>query len=79
MEYSQFQHNNLNTNNIYVYRKNTTNAEYNGYYNDTFCTTNSDIDLKIGNFEKSFIPNQYGQYDRNISPNIYYDVYIYFY
>jgi hypothetical protein len=72
MEY-KFQHNNLTTDNIYIYRKKiNTSIEYLGFYNDTFTIKDSSFDIKIANFEKSFIPNYYG---KTKIQNLYYDVY----
>lgn len=55
-KYPKFSHNNLNLNNILIYKKNTydTNIEYK-YDNNIKIITNTNLEIKITNFENSII------------------------
>ena len=63
--YKGFSHNNLVLKNIIIYLKNKSSSysEYNGFNNDKFYVYNNGFDIKITNFEKSYIPKLYG--DKN--------------
>ena len=72
-EFEYFQHNSLGLKTIYVYKKKITDVvTYTDFYTDNKFYIYSNFNIKIGDFEESFISSFYG-----INPvvNKYYDVY----
>jgi hypothetical protein len=79
-EFPNFCHNNLILKNIYIYckKKQSDFNLYEGFNNDKFCIQNLNFDIKISNFEKSYIPKYYGLFNiKSNKINPYYDLYIF--
>ena len=85
-EFNGFRHNNLTLSNILVYNNKSSDiiTEYEGFKNDKFYLNNSDsdIDIKITNFEHAIIPKFYGMFNTKNKKikfadkhNPYYDLY----